>query len=83
MKTENPQAYPTLFYDQASGKPNGHDAGMTLRDYFANSAMQGFVSDREMYMAMMHDRTLGVSADDYIAIQSYNLADAMLKQREL
>ena len=57
--------------------------GITIRDYFAAKAMQGFISDREMYMAMMMDRkTSGLNPDEYIANQSYNLADAMLKQRE-
>jgi hypothetical protein len=75
-KPDNPDAFPT---------PNDRwSDGMTLRDYFAAKAMQGFISDREMYMAIMMDRkTSDLSPDEYIANQSYNLADAMLKQREL
>jgi len=47
-------------------------AGMTLRDYFAAKAMQGFLS------------TVKVDCpDDLIAIDAYNLADAMLKAREV
>ena len=58
--------------------------GMTLRDHFAGLAMNGFISDREMYMAMMQDRkTTNQTPDEYIAEQSYNIADAMLKQRSL
>jgi hypothetical protein len=46
--------------------------GMTLRDYFAAKAMQGFLS------------TVKVDCpDDLIAIDAYNLADAMLKAREV
>ena len=74
---KNPKVYPVV------NQGNVYESGMTLRDHFAGLAMQGFVSDREMYLSMMHDRTNGVSADDYVAMQSYNLADAMLKQREL
>ena len=45
--------------------------GMTLRDYFAAKAMQGFLA------------TVKVDCpDDLIAIDAYNLADAMLKARE-
>jgi hypothetical protein len=44
--------------------------GMTLRDYFAAKAMQGFLA------------TVKVGCpDDLIAIDAYNLADAMLKAR--
>ena len=46
--------------------------GMTLRDYFAAKAMQGFLA------------TVKVGCpDDLIAIDAYNLADAMLKARDL
>jgi len=48
-----------------------HLSGMTLRDYFAAKAMQGFLA------------TVKVGCpDDLIAIDAYNLADAMLKARE-
>ena len=46
------------------------EQGMTLRDYFAAKAMQGFLS------------TVKIDCpDDLIAIDSYNLADAMMKAR--
>jgi hypothetical protein len=46
-------------------------AGMTLRDYFAAKAMQGFLA------------TVKVDCpDNLIAEDAYNLADAMLKARE-
>ena len=44
---------------------------MTLRDYFAAKAMQGFLATgKSDYL------------DEHIALDAYNLADAMLKQRE-
>jgi len=48
--------------------------GMTLRDYFASKAIQGYMTGRDF----QNIRTL-----DDISKASYNLADAMLKQREL
>jgi hypothetical protein len=54
-----------------------HVKAMTLRDYFANSAMQSIVVNlRQSYI------------EDYIhwesvAKDAYELADAMLKQREI
>ena len=47
--------------------------GMTLRDYFAAKAMQGFVSDPDWRSDMMPDET---------ARAAYVQADAMLKARE-
>jgi hypothetical protein len=50
---------------------NGHE-GMTLRDYFAAKAMQADVS-------------ADTWGGDYVAtaLQSYAMADAMLKAREI
>ena len=56
--------------------PNSHfrnSNGMTLRDYFAAKAMQGFVSDPDWRVDMMPDET---------ARAAYHQADAMLKARE-
>ena len=47
--------------------------GMTLRDYFAAKAMQGFVSDSDWRVDMHPDET---------ARAAYSQADAMLKARE-
>jgi hypothetical protein len=46
---------------------------VTLRDYFANSAMQGLISNFKGDVSANYET---------IAIVSYKLADAMLKQRE-
>jgi hypothetical protein len=61
-------AFPVeMIYTQENEKFNG----MTLRDYFAAQAMQGFLG------------TVKVGCpDDLIAVDAYNLADAMLKARE-
>ena len=47
--------------------------GMTLRDYFAAKAMQGFISDPDWRVDMMPEET---------ARAAYHQADAMLKARE-
>ena len=66
-------AFPVeMIYTQENEKFNG----MTLRDYFAAKAMQGFCT------------TVDVSDPDYhelwepIAQESYEIADAMLRARE-
>ena len=45
--------------------------GMTLRDYFAAKAMQGFLGDPNMPLD-----------NDKLAEWSYKMADSMLKARE-
>jgi hypothetical protein len=70
-KPKNPSAFPREEYQ--GGCDNDGQAGMTLRDYFAAKAMQGMQSNIG---------TNGWSQHKY-AIQSYNIADEMLKQREL
>ncbi len=56
--------------------PNyGKDRGMSLRDYFAAKAMQGFI-------AYATAKGIYVPPDDELASASYQLADAMLKARE-
>ena len=48
-------------------------AGMTIRDYFAAKAMQGLMSCPEWSDHIEHVK---------IAVQSYWMADAMLKARD-
>jgi hypothetical protein len=60
----NQPAFPSPYDDQE---------GMTLRDYFAAKAMQGFVSDPDWRVDMMPDET---------ARAAYHQADAMLRARE-
>jgi hypothetical protein len=69
-KPPNPNAFPV----DAGGT---FQRGMSLRDYFANSAMQGLMS--------MEDKgTHGTLEECYqkIAETSYAIADAMLKERQ-
>ena len=58
---------------QAFPKPyNGHD-GMTLRDYFAGKAMQ-------VLIAKMISSEFDFLDED-VAMSAYQMADAMLKER--
>jgi len=65
MKKNDP-AFPISFGDYAW-------PGMSMRDYFAAKAMQGFCSNPNT-----HD-----DFDEYadVAISAYELADALLKER--
>ena len=69
-------AFPTSNWQKMSPLSSGYHEGMTLRDYFAAKAMQGFIEGI--------DNTGGVVAirDDCVAERAYEVADAMLKARE-
>lgn len=67
--TNNEPAFPGTQYARGVS-PSGHNAGMTLRDYFAAKAMQALVSDH-----------LRSNRDD-IALAAYDMADAMLRARK-
>jgi len=69
-KPSNPQAYPNN---------NNLDSGMTLRDYFANSAMQGMIANPNILRPSGKDPK---EVDKFCSV-AYEYADAMLKQREL
>lgn len=49
------------------------EKGMSLRDYFANSALNGMLANQHPYQA---------SDESMFARDSYVLADAMLKERD-
>ena len=53
---------------------DGHN-GMTLRDYFASSAMQG-------ELAAQHPDTGYYENVEALAVMSYRIAEAMLKERD-
>ena len=60
-----------------------YTAGMTMRDYFAAKAMQGFVAadkSEEIWRDWLRDSDSMVNA---YATLSYGMADAMLKAREV
>ena len=69
----NSPAFPTNQY--ANGiSPSGFDTGMTLRDYFAAKAMQELMTYK--------DRPIYLRPVDEVAIDAYEMADAMLEARE-
>jgi len=51
--------------------PNGHAAGMSLRDYFAGQALVGICAHRD---------TWGLSESE-ITVAAYNIADLMMQER--
>jgi hypothetical protein len=79
MKTnpKNPNAFPIALKD--NNNPFNSDAkGMSLRDYFAAKVLQGLMS---MENKGEHDTIEDAWAK--ISKYSYDVADAMLKEREL
>jgi len=75
----NPPAFPSGYYAP-------ENQGMTLRDYFAAKAMQGYVSARGWHPDFTYPADFnfdaGKRAADAVAVASYQYADAMLKARE-
>ena len=61
-------------YDDKAPDTIIHD-GMTLRDYFAAKAMEGFI-------ACASHKGIYTPPDDELASSAYQLADAMMKARE-
>ena len=58
--------------------------GISLRDYYANSAMQAIVQSKDLRELFARKGELS-NTDwmDVVAQNSFNIADAMLRQREL
>lgn len=54
------------------------EGGLTMRDYFAAKAMQGFLADDEI----LADSTTASMWIVKTACASYEMADAMMKARE-
>lgn len=54
-------------------------SGMTLRDYFAAKAMQGFLSGTKWEFDPVGPMPIQLVTD--LALSSYQIADAMLKAR--
>jgi hypothetical protein len=67
---KNPAAFPRPF----SGTTQYAQDGMTLRDYFAAKAMQEMMTYK--------DRPIYLRPVDEVAIDAYEMADAMLEARE-
>ena len=70
-KPKNPDAFP------CDNKSTGY-SGMTLRDYFAAKAMNGICADGHTFW----DNSTHQGDPLEIARLSYEIADAMLNQRE-
>jgi len=70
-------AFPVSTSDPVAGHQSGHVTwqfpGMSMRDYFAAQAMQGFISSYE------NGCTTSPPLD--IAADAYDMADAMLQAR--
>lgn len=79
-KPQNPQAFPRPFSeDRTGGDFPEHFAkqdGMTLRDYFAAKAMQGIICTNEFAPS-----NLAKDFPERASVKSYEIADAMLKER--
>ena len=68
MTDKTAPAFPTVMIGEIEG-------GMTLRDYFAAKALQGF-------LAYAAHKGIYIPPDDELATSTYQLADAMMKARE-
>jgi hypothetical protein len=82
-KPINPNAFPIseADYDRYSLELPPW-TGMTLRDYFANSAMQSLISRLGGSPLISLGRD-GDSTIELLSKDAYAISDAMLKQREL
>lgn len=76
-KPNNPSAFPLEYED------GDFQRGMTLRDYFANSAMQSIITNEVLRKALDNNTTTGEEMYNSVAKIAYESADAMLKQREI
>ena len=76
---EIPTAFPWTHDDMTC-------TGMSLRDYFAAKAMQGYISARGWHPDFTYPADFnfeaGKRAADAVAAASYQYADAMMKARE-
>jgi hypothetical protein len=62
---------------------NDDTDGMTLRDYFAAKAMQGLIPTYDENMVKRElAHTLHLKWTEQLVTEAYNIADAMLKERE-
>jgi len=83
QKPNNPSAFPSERFDKKESERLGgtcftdYQKGMTLRDYFANSAMQSMVS------SLSPADNCRDANHEWVSEMAFKIADAMLKQREL
>ena len=78
----NPPAFPKTPFIEFGTPQNG----MTLRDYFAAKALQGYISVKAWHPDFVYPEDFnfdaGERAADAVAVSAYKWADAMLKARE-
>lgn len=79
-KSDGGPAFPVLAYDHSIAgdirpQPTIYD-GMSLRDYFAAAALQGFA-----FLKVYTQTNPNANSYEELARCSYELADAMLKER--
>jgi hypothetical protein len=70
----NQPAFPTNNWQKIAPMSSGYSEGMTLRDYFAAKAMQGFISASTTQLIAPDIRLQARS--------SYFVADEMMKAKE-
>ena len=80
----NPPAFP--LHNHGVQTLGMHISGMTLRDYFAAKAMQGYISARGWHPDFTYPADFnfeaGKRAADAVSVSAYKWADAMMKARE-
>jgi hypothetical protein len=81
-KPRNPSAFPEPYVNDPSSAIS-HTKGMTLRDYFANTALLGMFSEALLKLSDDVVKNTEKTRAEWFAEQSYDFADAMLKAREL
>lgn len=77
MKTNKEKAFPVVTDDTV------FETGMALRDYFAAKAMQALIQNMKDTDNTVNGGYIPTTIDEYVAKNAYDVADAMLKQREL
>ena len=60
-----------------------YQEGMTLRDYFAAKAMQSWITVTVQRYVHQNQLQIDMPSRDLIAAEAYQIADAMLKAREV
>ena len=80
---DNPKAFPSGTQQDGynTGATAAHE-GMTLRDYFAAKALQGFMAGPSMEVLEEAAATSGLDQQTFIVRTAYQMADAMLAERE-
>lgn len=75
-KNDGGSAYPVIIYDSAQEV----ECGLSIRDHFAGLAMQGVMT---MHIeAAMQSGDVQSNASEIMARQCYEMADAMIAERE-